>query len=74
MRQKVEQAYDADKAKTEFRKATMAKEKDAQQKAAVVQSECSEHALTKLHFDTLQKRYDAATRSSFNSQFFTKNS
>jgi hypothetical protein len=50
----------------------IAKEKDAQQKAAAVQSECSDHVLQKSHLDTLQKRYDEATRQVLHSQFFKK--
>ena len=60
LRQKVEQAYQADKAKTEQER--IVKEKYAQQKAVMVQSKCLDQALTKLHLDTLQQRYDAATR------------
>lgn len=71
LQQKVTQAYDAHKVKAESYsvKATKDKqEKDQQQKTAVVQAECSEHTLAKLHFDTIQKRYDAATYTILNSQ------
>lgn len=73
--QQVKQAYDAHQAKIESYSAKATKdkqEKEIQQKAAVVQAECSEHALVKRHFDALQKRYDAATRNSFNPQFSQK--
>jgi hypothetical protein len=70
LQQKVEGANSAHQAKIEQERIT--KEKDVQQKAAAVQSECSDHILQKSHFDTLQKRYDAATRQTLNSQFFKK--
>ncbi len=76
LRQKVEQAHNAYNANMEQKrlapysaKATKDRqEKEAQQKAAVVQSECTNHILQKSHFDTVQQRYDAATRTIINSQ------
>jgi hypothetical protein len=70
LQQKVEGANSAHQAKIEQERIT--KEKDVQQKAAAVQSECSDHILQKSHFDTLQKRYGAATRNALNSQFSKK--
>jgi hypothetical protein len=70
LRQKVECAYHAVQAKIKHDR--IVQENVVQQKAAVVQVECSEHALTKLHLDTLQSRYDAATRNILHSQFSKK--
>ncbi|HEX4068696.1 MAG TPA: hypothetical protein VHX42_01235 [Candidatus Babeliales bacterium] len=72
LHQKVGDAYDifkADRIASYSAKATKDKlEKAAQQRAAAVQAECAYHALQKSHLDTLQQRYDAATRAIFNSQ------
>ena len=66
LQQKVKQAHDAYTANMEQRR--LAQEKDAQQKAAAVQVECANHVLQKSHLDTLQQRYDSATRTILNSQ------
>jgi len=70
LQQKVQQASDTHKAKIEQER--IIKERDVQKKAAAVQSECSDHVLQKSHLDTFQKRCDAATRQTLNSQFFKK--
>jgi hypothetical protein len=49
----------------------IAKEKEAEQQAAVVQAECVNHGLQQSHFDTLQQRCDAAMVTILDSQSAT---
>jgi hypothetical protein len=67
LHQKVTQARDAYIANMEQKR--LAQEKDAQQKAVAVQGECTNHLLQKSHLDTVQQRFDAATRTIINSQY-----
>lgn len=62
LEQKIEDAYKVHQLKIERDRIVM------QQQAVIVQTECSNHVLQKLHLDVLQQRYDVATRTILNSE------